>query len=384
MGIDLQEYQNRVNLFQEKMKSLNLEAALITQMADLFYLSGTGQNCHLFIPAEGKPILIAYKDINRAKSESVWETIPIRSQRQIPEVIKEAGYTNIKRLGFEFDSISYKMALRYQKMFPETEWEDVSSTIRKLRSVKSESELEELRYSAAKHTEVFRHIENFMKPGMTELEIAAEFESYARKLGHQGSERFRGEEQGMKSGLVGAGANSAKTSRYDMPLAGPGLAPLYPSGPGMRRWEEGENLMIDYAGIFSNYTVDQTRNYFAGEVDPKLKKAQEVAEEIINKVAEEAKPGAVTGELYEMAVKMAEKAGFGEHFMGCGFQVPYIGHGVGLELNELPVLAKGDKTVLQENMVIAVEPKIVFPGLGSAGIENTYIIKENGAVALTK
>lgn len=384
MGFDFQEYQNRVNLFQEKLKSLNIDAALVNQVADLYYFTGTAQNCHLFVPAEGKPFVMAYKDKERAKNESVWETRPITSLKQIPEFIKEAGYSDIKRLGLEIDVLSWKMGLRYQQMFPGTEWEDVSPIIRNIRAVKSEAELEAVRYSAQKLSKVFRFIKCLAKPGMSELEIAAEFESYARKLGNQSTVRFRGVEQGMKGGMVAAGANSARTSRYDTPLAGLGLTALYPTGSSQHRWEEGEVLMVDYPGIFGDYITDQTRTYFAGEVDPKLKKAQEVVEEIINRVAEAAKPGAVTGELYEMAVKMAEKAGFGEHFMGYGFQAPYIGHGLGLELNELPVLAKGDKTVLKENMVFAMEPKIAFPGLGSAGIENTYVVTKNGAVALTE
>jgi len=384
MSFTVTEYRERIGRFQRELQSRELDGALITQMADLYYLSGTAQNCHLFVPAAGEPLLLAYKDAGRAKAETVWDQVQaVSSIKEIPVYIKEAGWAGLKRLGLEMDALTWSMAGRYQEFFPGCRWEDVGKMLRAQRMVKSGHELEAVRYSAVKHSEVFRCISGIARHGMTELEIAAEFENRARRLGGRGIVRYRGEEQGMVIGLVLAGANAALTSRYDTPLGGRGLSPLYPSGASRHRWEPGEPLLIDYGGTYNDYIVDITRVYLDDTVPDVLHRAQEAALEIAAAVAAAARPGAVTGELYALAVKTAARAGLSEHFMGYGRQVPYIGHGVGLELNEWPVLARGDKTVLEAGMVFALEPKFVFPGLGSAGIEDTYVVTGKGAEKLT-
>lgn len=384
MPPEVTEYRLRVGRLQKKLQSLDLEAALITQMADLYYLSGTGQNCHFFVPAAGEPLLLAYKNADRARAESAWEQVyTIRSFKEIPEYIKAAGWTRLLRLGVQMDVVSWAMGRRYQQLFPGSQWYDISNAVRGLRMVKSAYELELVRDSAAKHRQVFRHISEFVRPGQSEMEIASEFERYARQLGNQGTLRYRGEEQGMRFGLVVAGVNSTQTSRYSTSLSGVGISPLYPSSASWHRWEAGEPLMIDYGSTYNEYIVDITRVYLDEAAPAILQKAQETAEEIAAAVAAAARPGAVTGELYELAVSIAVKRGFGEHFMGYGRQAPFVGHGVGLELNELPVLARGDKTVLDPGMVFALEPKFVFPNLGSVGTEDTYVVTPTGAESLT-
>ncbi len=378
------EYQERVRCFQENMAALNLEGAIIYQTADLYYLSGTAQNCHLFVPAAGEPVLMAYRDAGRARAEAVWERVlPLRSFAEIPRLLADCGWSGCRHLGLEMDVISLSLFQRYQRFFSDCQWVDISKALRAQRAVKSGSELEALRYAAARHAEVFQYISGVIQPGMTELEIAAAFESHARRLGCQATKRFRGQEQGMIPGLVAAGANAALTSAFDIPLAGRGLSPLYPLGPSRHRWEKGEPLLIDYAGVYGDYTVDQTRIYLDAEVAPALHRAQEVAAAIAARVAAEARPGVTAGELYDLAVKMAAAAGLEDHFMGHGRQVTYIGHGVGLELNEWPVIARGARTVLAAGMVFALEPKFVFPGQGSAGIEDTYVVTAKGAERLT-
>ncbi|PRR69040.1 M24 family metallopeptidase [Neomoorella humiferrea] len=382
--MDKNEYRQRISHFQDALQARELDGAIIFQAVDLYYLSGTAQSCHLFIPSQGEPLLLAFRDFNRARTEAaVNNVLPLRSFREIPSLLAAAGLQEPKHLGLAMDVISLNLFRRYEEIFPGCQWVDISGILRTQRMIKSEAELAALRYAAEKHAAVFRYIGDIIQPGMTELEIAAAFEAFARRLGHQGTKRFRGQEQGMIPGIVAAGVNATLTSCYDLPLAGNGLTPLYPMGPSQRRWEKGEPLLIDYAGVYGDYTVDQTRVYLDSEVEPQMHKAQEVAKEIAAKVAERARPGVTAGELYDFAVKMAEKAGLGEYFMGYGRQVSYIGHGTGLELNEWPVIAKGNKTALAEGMVFALEPKFVFPGRGSVGIEDTYVVTEKGAVSLT-
>ncbi|MGI9862672.1 Xaa-Pro peptidase family protein [Moorella naiadis] len=377
------EYKNRLGCLQESLQDLELDGAIIYQTVDLYYLTGTAQSCHFFVPAAGEPLLLAYRDYERAREEAAWQVMTLGTFKDLPGLLTEAGYTGMRRLGLELDVIPLHLFRRYEALLPGVQWVDVGQVLRRQRMVKSAVELEALQWSATRHAEVFRYISDWIRPGMTELVIAAEFEGYARRLGHQGAKHFRGQEQGMGPGLVAAGANSARTSCFNLPLAGLGLSPLYPMGASQHVWEKGEPLLIDYAGVYGDYTVDQTRIYLSKEVPAALRRAQDVALEIAGRVAESARPGVTAGELYDLAVNLAARAGLPEHFMGYGQQVTYIGHGVGLELNEWPVIARGDRIVLAEGMVFALEPKFVFPGLGSVGVEDTYVVTAGGAEKIT-
>ena len=143
-------------------------------------------------------------------------------------------------------------------------------------------------------------------------------------------------------------------------------------------------ILIDYAGSFSGYTVDATRMFVYGKLDADMVNAFDIANEIQSWVTENLKPGAICEELYSGALKIAEKSGLGDCFMGFpAEQARFIGHGVGLEIDELPVLAKGVKDPLREGHVIAIEPKFLFPGKGAIGIENIWLVTSAGAEKLT-
>ncbi|HBT48142.1 MAG TPA: aminopeptidase P family protein [Peptococcaceae bacterium] len=374
------EFNRRLALFQERLSRRGLDGALLFQAASIFYLAGTAQEAHLFVPPAGEPCLLVYQDPARAREETVWDAVvPLAGFREIPLRLADLGHRRLLRLGTEMDVISYRLFSRYREVLPEARWEDISGELRSLRMIKSEVELAALRHSAARHAEVFRYIETKIVPGMSELEIAAELEGYARSLGHQGRVRYRGYEQGLPIGVVAAGPNAAYGAGYPWTLTGRGLSPLYPLGAGSRTWQAGEPLLIDYAGAYGDYLVDKTGVYFGGPPPADLLRAQRVAEEIAALVTEQAKPGVAAGELYDLALRKAQEAGLAEHFMGWGRQAAYIGHGVGLELNEWPVLGRGDRTVLAEGMVIAIEPKFVFPGRGAVGLEETYVVTPRGA-----
>ncbi|MCG0277052.1 MAG: Xaa-Pro peptidase family protein [Thermanaeromonas sp.] len=379
------EYELRIRRFQEKLKEKDLQGALVFQPADLFYLAGACPDGHLFIPSEGKPVLLGYGGLERAREEAAWQPVfPVTGFRDIRRVLIELGFKDLKRLGTEMDVIPLKLFSRYQTLFPDCEWQDISPDIRVLRMVKSPGEIEAIRYAASRHSEVFHYIKDRIRPGMTELEIAADLEGYARRLGHQGRVRFRGLEQGMPAGVVAAGRSGTYNVGVPWTVGGHGLSGLYPMGAGNRRWEPGEPLLVDYPGAYGDYLVDQTRVYFTGQVERTLERAQAVACEIAEFLAEAARPGAVAGELYALAEKKARQAGLAEYFMGFERKAGFVGHGVGLELNEWPVLAPGEETVLQAGMVVAIEPKFVFPGWGAVGVEDTYLITEHGARRLTQ
>ncbi|HSM92319.1 MAG TPA: M24 family metallopeptidase, partial [Anaeromyxobacteraceae bacterium] len=180
------------------------------------------------------------------------------------------------------------------------------------------------------------------------------------------------------------GGSGAVPGFFDGAVTGTGLSSAAPHGASRATIERDTPVMVDYTGIFDGYIVDMTRLYVCGRLDDDLARAFATALEIQRWVVERLKPGAVAEELFAGAAAMAEASGFGAHFMGApGENARFVGHGVGLELDELPVLAQGFRQPLVAGQTIAIEPKFVFPGRGVVGIENTFAVGAEGGVKLT-
>ncbi|MDA8097012.1 MAG: Xaa-Pro peptidase family protein [Clostridia bacterium] len=379
-----QECAARVGRFQGELQSAGIDAALIVNGADMFYFAGTAQNAHLFIPAVGAPLMMVKREFGRARADAAIEdVVPIRSFKEIPVLIRERGHATPARLGLEFDVLSVATYLYYQRLFPEAQMVDCWGIIRKLRTIKSEFELEALIKAGRQMDAAFSRIPELLEEGATEVELAGRFEAAARALGHQGMVRWRGSDVGVWWGGLLTGVNSTIPGFFDGVCAGPGLDPSFSFGPSFKRLAAGEPVLVDYAGVFGGYTVDCSRIFVIGSLPAEMERAQEVALSIQDAVLHECVPGVVLGHLYDFARRMAEEAGLGRHFMGYDHQVRFIGHGVGLELNEMPLLAQGVEGTLEVGMVLALEPKFVFPGQGMVGIENTVAVTAQGVQRLT-
>lgn len=384
MLIPKEELHLRIKYLQAEMKINQCVGIFITQNVDLYYFTGTMQNAQLFVPVEGDPILFCKKSFDRAKAECPWPIISIKSFKLIPERIQELGYRLPKRLALEFDVLPVATYLFFQKLFPKAELIDCSSWIRNIRAVKSSYEIELLRLAGKKMAQVYASVPELLKAGSTEVAFAGQVEAIARKLGHQGVVRVRGYNQELFYGHCLSGKSGGVVSFFDGPTGGSGLGPYFPQGVSRKVIEAGEPVSLDYVGVFNGYSVDQTRLFAVKSLPEKLIKAFQVALEIQEAVIAQAKPGSVGSDLYQIALKKAEQSGLGEHFMGYGQErVKFIGHGVGLELDEMPIIAKGIKLELKQGMVFALEPKFIFPDLGVVGIENTYVINKTGVKKIT-
>lgn len=379
------EISRRLENLQHLLKREDLEAALVSSNVNLFYLTGTIQPGYLFVPAAGKPVLLVRKNRERARRESSLENIvAFKKPEELPGLLRDHGYSLPSRLGLELGNMSAKEYLRLLKTFGEVSVKDLTALLREQRMVKSPYELELLQESAAKQAQVYAAIPGFLKPGMTDLELAAAIESLSRKLGHIGLARFFGHNQEFFFGQILAGDNALVPSGYDLALGGQGLTPAFPVGVAGKVLESNRPILVDYGGNYNGYNVDLTRVFSLGPLDEKLLYAYEVAKEIQGLIAERAKPGVSCGELYQLAEGLAKKYNLQDYFMGYYQQAPFVGHGIGLEVNELPVLAGGFTTQLKTGMVLAVEPKFAFPGLGAVGIEDTFVVREKGLEKITK
>ena len=366
------------------MADNGLDAALIVQRVDLFYFSGTGQDAHLFVPAEGSPILLVRKSFERAVQDSPLEhVVALKSLSGLKKSIEREYSGPLKRLGMELDVLPVNNYMLYSKLFPNAAINDVSPLIRETRMVKSQHELQMIRQAALMNDAVLSAVGEILKEGMSEIEFAGLIEAQYRKNGHQGFVRVRSFNSEVFYGHIMSGANLAVPSCSVGPTGGPGLNPTMPQGAGSKIIKRHEPVQIDYVGVVGGYMVDQARTFFIGEPPEKFLKIHATALAIQEALISQGRAGTKAEKLYDTAMHMAAEAGLTEGFMGYPQPVTFVGHGIGLELDELPVIGRKSPHVLKEGMVIALEPKFILPGEGLAGIENSFVVTEKGLDKLT-
>ncbi len=374
------ELYQRIGLLKKHLKKEKIDAALILQRLDLFYFSGTIQQANLYIPVDGEPILMVNKNTERAKAESYLETIVhLESPKHIPEIIKAKGYSMPGRLGLELDVLPTNMFLTYQKLFKGTEIKDISMSIRLQRAVKSSYELDIMRRAAELSDQVAEWVPNILREGITELELAGLIEAEARRLGHQGVVRMRLWGGEMFYGHLMSGPTGAVPSYLSSPTGGVGASPAIAQGPSYKTIQRHEPVMVDYIFAYNGYLSDHTRIFSLGSLPEQLLEAHAAMLEVQQMIKKVAQPGVASGEIYDQALAKTRELGYEDHFMGAGSErVRFVGHGIGLEVDEFPFLAAGQKLELQAGMTIALEPKLIFPGKGVVGIENTHVVTKDG------
>ena len=382
------EIETRIANLQEGLAQAGLDAALIIHHVNLFYYSGTSQGGHLFVPREGEPLLMIRRSLDRARAESpLTQILDVRSLKALPGVLADHGFAagKLKSLGLELDVLPFNLYGSYARLFQEAALSDLSPAIKQQRMRKSAWEIERLRASAAVLDAVFAETPTWLREGMSELDLAALFEAGLRRRGYSGGLKMRAFNQNFFMGNAHCGASAAVPSFFDGPVGGAGTGPANnPQGAGWKRLVKNEAIYVDYGCVVDGYTTDETRMFCLGEMPAKLRAAYETALSIEAAILDKARPGAIWEDLYQLALDRAEQAGLSENFMGMGQdRVRFVGHGVGLELDEMPVLAKGLKQALEPGMVFALEPKFVFPE-GAVGIENTHLVTESGVETLTR
>ncbi len=380
MTVPKSETTQRIARLQHRLADEGLDGALIQYPIDIYYFSGTRQNGMLWIPASGEPMLLVRKSFLRAVREShIADTRPFPSSRELPALFSQQA----KRIGLTFDVLPLQYHAYYTSVLQGKEFVDISLINRELRAVKSLWEQERLRENGRRLAEVFAQIPSFFVPGMREIDFAAELEYRLRKADSEGNVRTRSFGMDMV-GLTTSGVQAAVSGSFDGPATGAGISAACPFGPSMAVIEPNTPILIDYAGIWNGYVVDITRIFVHGELETELCRAFSVACDIEAWLAEHLRPGVVCEELYLHSLGMARAAGLEDHFMGYpGEQARFVGHGVGLELDEFPVLAKGFRSTLQVGQALALEPKFIFPGKGVVGIENTWLVMPHGGEKLT-
>ncbi|WP_373722383.1 M24 family metallopeptidase [Bacteroides heparinolyticus] len=373
-----------LKLRRDKIRSLmaqhEIDAALITCNVNLIYTYGRVVSGYLYLPLHA-PARLFIKRPNNMVGEYVH---PIRKPEQLPELLMECGLSIPSKLMLEGDELTFTEYNRLAACFPQTEVVPCgTSLIRKARSIKTDMEIEMFRRSGIAHAKAYEQIPSVYQPGMTDRQLSVEIERLMRLEGSLGIFRTFGQSMEIFMGSLLAGDNAMNPSPYDFALGGRGLDPSIPIGADGSLLQPGQSFMVDMGGNFYGYMGDMSRVFSIGRLPEKAYAAHQTCLEIQEAVAEKAKPGVVCEDLYNIAINMVTKAGFADNFMGTTQKAKFIGHGIGLEINEMPVLAPRMKQELEPGMVFALEPKIVLPGIGPVGIENSWAVTEEGVEKLT-
>lgn len=370
----------RVKSLQKIMKAEGTEALLVASNPNIYYTTARFFRGYVYIPAVGDPVWFVVRPQVYDQEPDV---VNIRKPELIPEELKRLGAELPRVVGYEFDDLTYSDIKRLEALFPDAENANASKILREARMVKTPWELEKLRFDGIHQEEAYRRVAHCFKEDMTDVEFQIEIERVLRLEGCLGYMRTSGNLMEMNMGSVIAGENADAPGPYESTMGGTGVDPSLPVGANGTTMRPGETVMVDVCGAFNGYQTDMTRVWRIGEIPHIAYKAHECSRSILRECEKMGCPGVKVADLYDKALRIAEREGLSQYFMGHNQQAPFIGHGVGIELNELPVVTARSRDSLKENMVIALEPKFVIPDVGAVGVENTYVVTPGGLQCIT-
>lgn len=371
----------RIEKVRAEMALRGIDSAIITSNANIYYLTGRVFSGYVYLPADGtEPIYLVKRPVHLLDERA----ISVRKPESILSELKVRSLPIPQRLGLELSRMTYAMAMRMMAALGVDHADDVAPCLSAARAVKTPYEVSLLNISGAKHESAYRKIAKVYHRGMTDLALQVEVERLLRLEGCLGMFRCAGDEMEIFMGNVIAGDNANTPSPYDFAMGGAGLNPSLPLGADGTALRPGMTVMVDLNGNFTGYMTDMTRTYAIGEVDELARLAHQTSIDICRECAKAGRPGVEAKTLYELGVSIAREAGLEDYFMGHRQHAGFIGHGVGIEINELPVIAPRSKDILAEGNAIALEPKFVIPGVGAVGVENTYIVGRDGMNIITR
>lgn len=371
-----EEIESRLKGLRERLAEKGFEVALLFSPINLFYFTGLWVKGFLFLTKEEVKLFVR-RPYSQVKESSFLPLYPLESLKILPALIKEGAF---KRVGVEFRAFSWEEGERLKRLLSEFEVKPLDSIIWDLRMIKSPYEIECQKKASQLLAQALRESFSSFKVGMKEIEASALLERALRIKGHPGYTRSFNRFE-LAYGYLLSGKEGLFALPFTTGEGGRGIEG-FPGGASFKKIKKGEPILIDYAGFYRGYYVDQTRMASFG----KVKKGEEffqVSWEIMRKLEKIARPGVPCEELYFVAEEIAEKRGLKEYFMQHGEKISFVGHGVGLEIDEPPVISPGNRSVLKENMVLAFEPKFHVPELGVIGLEDTFFVTPSGLKRLT-
>ena len=378
------ELEQRIGRLQALMSRSGVDGALVMQNADLYYFTGTVQKGALFIPGTGDAVYLVEHDFMRARMEcGLRHVTPMGRLAEMSGLIAAAGHRRPETMGMELDVLPVNLFEACRRQFPESRFVDVSPLIRQVRMVKSAYEIHIMQDAGDQADRIIGRAVDVIRPGITDLDLAAELELSARKAGHQGvvrTRRFNGE---ALSTTVLSGSDAAVPSYLGVTLGGLGLNPGCGRGASYRPIGPGDPVVVQVLACVDGYLAAATRVFAIGGLDDGWLKAHNDMLVVQHRMSEIAAVGVSWQEIIAECMSLAGRLGHGDCFLGgCGAR---LGSGIGIEIDESPVLtADGVSHALEPGVAFSFGPMVVRPGQGATGVENTFYMSYEGLKRLTR
>ena len=377
----------RISYLQKRIVDSGIDAVLLNYSKSIFYYAGTTQPSILIITPEDYH-LIVLRGLDSVIEET-WldpdKVSPGRGYGDAKERLKKwkiySGY-----LGMELDILPTYLYLKLSKMLAEFSIIDASKLILEQRKIKDAKEIEYTREACRIVHQGHQRILDVLYEGMTELELSSEIEDAHRKAGHEGLYFIRQFDYFMGRGPVASGENLSRIAGKVESISGVGLSPSIPMGASLKKIKKGEMIVVDIPTYCHGYHSDQSRTYVLGKSPESCRLLFQGMKEIADRTIKFVRPSISCDYLYNMAQKFADELGMGPYFMRLGKnhkKVPFIGHGVGLELNEPPLLRKNNQEPLEEGMIIALELEMTHSPHEVVKLEDLLLITSEGVEILT-
>ncbi len=398
--LPLAEMQRRHNLCRTLCQQLSPQAGgiVVFSRLSIYYLTGTYADGVFWLPLQGTPLLFVRRAVERARAESPLAHIHLLTSSpheksnfgaQIRALCQDFSSPLSTHVAVEMEALPWNMAREWQQGLTKHSFTAADPILLRARSQKSSWELNKMRLAGARHHEgVYKQLPTRLRAGMSEREISHISWDVFFGLGHSGMNRMGHFGEECFLGHIAVGDNGNYPSHFNGPLGLKGQHPAIPyMGNSQSIWEKNQILALDIGYVLEGYHTDKTQVYFSGKLQqlPDVaRKAHDACIEIQQRAAEALRPGAIPSEIWNETLTHAKRLGIEEGFMGIGGnKVPFLGHGIGLVIDEFPVIAARFDEPLMEGMTLAIEPKVGIAGLGMVGVENTFEVTPSGGISLT-
>lgn len=375
-------HARRLAAFADALAGAGQAAALVSHPRGLFYLTGTAQPANLLVVPGAPPTLFArrFGDLVRREAavERVLDGAGFGAVRHELERLGAAGGP----VGMELDVVPASLYLKAREAFGEIA--DCAPLLLALRARKDPDEVAALGAAADLFEAVHEAIVAHLRPGIAEHELAGEVQRALRRAGHDGVIGQRRWDAALQpEGALASGEHLATISGGPVTVSGVGLSRAVPFGASARRIEDGDLVNIDLGLRRAGYHADMARTYVLGEPPDDVAELGRVVRRLEDACIAAVRPGALASEVYDAGVAHARDEGVEDVFQGYGdTRGPYVGHAIGLELDESPVLGPGVGVALEEGMVLAIEPKLISPAFGAVNLEDDVVVTAGGCELL--
>lgn len=374
--------EKRIAAFRAAMAEQSIDAAILLYSRDILYYAGVSVPSILLVTQQTARLCVR-RALDFARQDSTLsDIVPEGNLHSVAEQVKSEKLGR-SRIGLELDVIPAELFFKIREALPEANFVNVTPLIISQRMVKDADELELVRISCSMTDKAQRRALDVIREGITEVEMAAEIEAELRRNKHEGILVNRRFDAYTMYGMIGSGENITRFAGFANVATGVGLSPAMRISTSDRIMRRGDLVMIDITGCYHGYITDVTRPYVIGTASWKQLSVFDSLCSVEDEILESIRPGTLVAEVYRKGVQAAAKTEYGEYFMGYEEKGRFVGHGLGLELDEPPIIGPDDPTVIREGMTLAVEINTIIPGFGTIKIEDSVIVNSAGIELLS-